>query len=58
MKKLKNYYGNKLIDRTVEEAFNVYKTIKENYIKEVANKYKIPEKLYQALLNYQVEVND
>ena len=50
MKKLKNYIvclslGKKELKylglyNTVEEAFNVYKTIKENYIKEVANKYK------------------
>jgi len=45
---------------TVEEAFNAYKTFKENYIKEVAEKYKdqIPEKLYQAMISYEVEITD
>lgn len=45
---------------TVEEAFNVYKTAKEKYIKEVADMYKnyIPEKLYNAMYNYEVEIDD
>ena len=45
---------------TPEEAFQAYKTAKEQYIKEVANKYKeqIPHELYQALMNYDVEIND
>ena len=45
---------------TVEEAFQAYKRAKEEYIKEVANKYKllIPQKLYEALMNYEVEVDD
>lgn len=45
---------------TLEEAFNSYKTYKENLIKEVANKYKelIPTKLYQAMINYEIEIND
>lgn len=43
-----------------EKAFQVYKQFKEKYIKEVADYYKdqIPDKLYQALYNYQVEIND
>lgn len=45
---------------TVEEAFNVYKMEKENYIKQVANEYKpyIPKKLYDAMYKYEVEIND
>ena len=45
---------------TVEEAFEVYKQFKENYIKEVAEEYKnkIPVKLYEALINYKVEITD
>lgn len=42
------------------EAFNAYKTFKEKYIKIVADKYKeyLPEKLYKALYDYKVEIND
>lgn len=45
---------------TPEEAFQVYKNFKEKYIKEVANQYKdvIPEKLYNAMFEYEVEEND
>lgn len=45
---------------TSEEAFIVYKQFKENYIKEVADEYKdlIPSKLYEAMYNYEVEIND
>ena len=45
---------------TVEEAFEAYKIAKENYIKEVANKWKdqIKPNVYQALINYQVEITD
>ena len=45
---------------TVEEAFLAYKTAKEQYIKEVAEEYKqkIPQKLYDALMNYEVEIDD
>lgn len=45
---------------TIEEAFNAYKNFKEKYIKQIANEYKnyIPVKLYNALLNYQVEITD
>lgn len=45
---------------TPEEAFEAYKTAKEAYIKEVANKWrgKIEEKVYQAMYNYQVEITD
>jgi hypothetical protein len=42
------------------DAFNVYKTFKENYIKEIADEYKdlIPNKLYDAMYKYEVEIND
>ena len=58
-----NYHGKvKNLGRfnTVEEAFNVYKIAKEQYIKDVANEYKqyIPNKLYEVLINYKVEIND
>ena len=45
---------------TPEEAFQIYKQYKENVIKDVANEYKgkIPEKLYNALMNYKVEITD
>ena len=45
---------------TPEEAFNSYKIAKENYIKEIADKYKdsIPNKLYEAMYNYKVEIAD
>lgn len=41
-------------------AFNCYKNFKENYIKQIANEYKnlIPHKLYEAMYNYKVEIND
>lgn len=42
------------------EAFRAYKKAKEQYIKEVAEKYKgkIPYKLYQAMMNYEVKIDD
>ena len=45
---------------TVEEAFLAYKQAKEQYIKEVAEEYKdkIPHRLYEAMINYEVEIND
>lgn len=46
--------------KTIEEAFYSYKTAKESYIKEVADKWKdkIDSKVYQAMYNYQVEITD
>ncbi len=43
-----------------EEAFYVYKNFKEKYIKEVAEEYKnkIPQKLYDAMVTYKVEIDD
>lgn len=45
---------------TPEEAFLAYKKAKEEYIKEVADKYKdqIPQKLYDAMYKYEVEITD
>ena len=44
--------------KTPNEAFYAYKNEKEKYIKEVANKYKekyekFPQKLYDAMINYE-----
>lgn len=43
-----------------DEAFYVYKNYKEKLIKQVAEQYKdnIPNKLYEALINYKVEITD
>ena len=40
------------------EAFQAYKTAKEEYTKEVADKWKgkITEQVYEAMYNYQVEI--
>ena len=45
---------------TPELAFNAYKAFKEAHIKELAEKYKdtIDPRAYQALLNYEVDIND
>ena len=42
------------------EAFKAYKTAKESFIKEQANKWKsqIDDRAYEALMNYQVEITD
>ena len=42
------------------EAFNAYKGIKENYLKELANKWKgeIDGRAYEALMSYEVEIDD
>ena len=46
--------------KTEIEAFNVYKTVKETFIKEQANEWKsqIDPRAYNALMNYQVEITD
>ena len=45
---------------TAEEASIFYKTMKERYIKEMADEYKdkIPKKLYEAMYNWEVEIID
>lgn len=45
---------------TAEEAFVAYKKYKEKVIRQIAEEYKdrIPDKLYEALLKYEVEIND
>ena len=46
--------------KNIEDAFQAYKIAKEQYIKEVADKYKdqIPLQLYNAMYNYKVEITD
>lgn len=45
---------------TKEESFQVYKIFKEKLIKQVAqaDKNKIPKKLFDALMRYEVEIDD
>lgn len=45
---------------TQEKAFEIYKYYKERNIKQVADYYKdlIPERLYNAMYNYEVEITD
>ena len=45
---------------TIEETFDVYKQFKEADIKQMADHYKdkIPDKLYEAMYNYKVEITD
>ena len=46
--------------KTEIEAFNAYKQAKENYLKQLAEKWKdqIDIRAYHALMNYQVEITD
>ena len=46
--------------KTEIEAFNAYKEAKESFIKEQANKWKgdIDDRAYDALMNYEVSIND
>ena len=48
--------------KSQEEAFYVYKQAKEKHIQEVAIEYysqgKITERVYNALINYRVEITD
>ena len=46
--------------KTEIEAFNAYKQAKESFVKEQANKWKdkIDERAYEALMNYQVNIDD
>ena len=46
-----------------DDAFYAYKEFKEKHIKEVADRYKrdypkVPQKLYEAMYNYRVEITD
>lgn len=45
---------------TPEKAFQAYKLAKEAYVKEVANKWKdqLAPKVYEALMNWTIEIND
>ena len=45
---------------TPEEAFQIYKNYKEKHIKQIADQYKslIPEILYNAMYEYEVEIDD
>ena len=42
------------------EAYNAYKEAKESFVKEQAEKWKgkIDNRAYNALMNYQVEIDD
>lgn len=46
--------------KTPEDAFMAYKTFKEDYIKEVANRYKneIDERVYNSMMSWEVGIND
>ena len=46
--------------KTELEAFNAYKKAKESFVKEQANKWKdkIDERAYEALMNYEVNIDD
>lgn len=48
--------------KKTEDAFDVYKNAKESYVKELAESYfkegKITEKVYHALMKYEVEITD
>ena len=45
---------------TAESAFARYKEYKEDFIKDMAEQYKgkIPDKVYQAMMNWKVEITD
>jgi len=46
--------------KTQQEALNLYKTFKEGYVKTIAEKWKgvVDDRVYQALINYEVNIND
>ena len=45
---------------TIEEAYTVYSKAKKDAIIKIANEYKnrIPEEVYNALLNYEVRIEN
>ena len=45
---------------SVESAFARYKEYKEDFIKDIAEQYKdtVPDKIYQAMMNWKVEITD
>lgn len=45
---------------SAEAAFAKYKEYKENFIKDIAERYRdeIPDKVYQAMLNWKIEIDD
>ena len=45
---------------TIDDAFNAYKQFKEANIKQIADEYKdkIPNKLYEAMISYEVLITD
>lgn len=46
--------------KTTMEAFMAYKKEREKYIQEVADEYKdyLDQKVYQAMYNYKIDIND
>lgn len=44
----------------VEQAFMAYKNYKQQLIKQEADKYKtiLPDKVYNAIINYEIDIND
>lgn len=48
------------VSKNPQIAFEIYKKEKEKYIKEVADEYKpiIPQKLYDAMYNYEILITD
>ena len=56
-KRQKKFLG---LYNTIDDAFKVYKEFKEVNIKQMADYYKdkIPNKLYEAMYNYKVEITD
>ena len=58
--KVNNKDSKSTYHHTPEEAFYSYKKMKEQRIKDIANEYKsrIPQKLYDALYAYEIEITD
>ena len=46
--------------KNAEDAFNRYKVYKEDFIQDIAEQHKgdIPDKTYQAMMNWKVEITD